>query len=76
MVKYTIVIEKTSDGYGAYAPDLGACGTVGSTIEEVKANMVEAIALHLSALVADGLPIPEPATQAAEVIVDQFSSAA
>ena len=34
MQRYGVVIEKTTDGYGAYVPDLPGCVAVGDTYEE------------------------------------------
>ena len=46
-MRFAIVIEKGANNYGAYVPDLPGCITTGSTVEEVRRNMVEAIELHL-----------------------------
>ena len=53
-MKYLTVIEKTSTGYSAYSPDLAGCVSTGSTIEEVTANMEEAIQFHLEGLKLEG----------------------
>ena len=59
-MKYLTLIEKTSTGYSAYSPDLAGCVSTGSTIEEVTANMEEAIQFHLEGLKLEGHQIPEP----------------
>ncbi|MEO1341569.1 MAG: type II toxin-antitoxin system HicB family antitoxin [Cyanobacteria bacterium J06635_13] len=61
-MKYLTVIEKTSTGYSAYSPDLAGCVSTGSTIEEVTANMEEAIQFHLEGLKLEGYKIPPPQT--------------
>ena len=61
-LRYAIVIEKAPGNYSAYVPDLPGCMTTGDTVEEVKRNMVDAIALHLEGMWEDGDPIPEPTT--------------
>ena len=61
-MKYLTLIEKTSTGYSAYSPDLAGCVSTGSTIEEVTANMEEAIQFHLEGLKLEGYEIPEPQT--------------
>jgi predicted RNase H-like HicB family nuclease len=66
-MRYTIIIEDAGTNYSAYVPDLPGCITTGSTIEETKRNMREAIELHVEGLRAEGIPIPEPTTQAATV---------
>ena len=61
-MKYLTIIEKTSTGYSAYSPDLAGCVSTGLTIEEVTANMEQAIQFHLEGLKLEGYEIPEPKT--------------
>jgi predicted RNase H-like HicB family nuclease len=51
-MQYTvnIIIEKDSDGYYAYCPELKGCQTQGDTLEETKANIQEAIEVYLETL--------------------------
>jgi predicted RNase H-like HicB family nuclease len=60
MTRYAVVIEKGSNNYSAYVPDLPGCVSTGGTLDEVLENIREAIALHLEGMRAEGLPIPEP----------------
>ena len=62
-MRYAIVIEKAGENYSAYVPDLPGCIATGATVSEVEAEMREAIAFHLEGLRADGLPVPDPASQ-------------
>ena len=48
--KVIIVIEKDDHGYYAYCPELEGCQSQGDTLEEVIANVKEAIALYLETL--------------------------
>ncbi|OGP38106.1 MAG: hypothetical protein A2090_11365 [Deltaproteobacteria bacterium GWD2_42_10] len=48
--KVSIVIEKDEQGYYAYCPELEGCQTQGDSLEEVVANMKEAIELYLETL--------------------------
>jgi predicted RNase H-like HicB family nuclease len=48
--RLTAVIEKDSDGYYAYCPDLKGCQSQGDTLAEVQANIQEAIELYLETL--------------------------
>ena len=48
--KVSIVIEKDEHGYYAYCPELEGCQTQGNSLEEVIANMKEAIELYLETL--------------------------
>jgi predicted RNase H-like HicB family nuclease len=63
-VKYLVVVEKAKKNYAAYVPDLPGCIATGSTIEEVQSNIRSAVAMHVEGLREDGLPVPEPQTQA------------
>jgi predicted RNase H-like HicB family nuclease len=60
MPHFLIVIEKTSNNYSAYSPDLPGCVATGATVEAVRGNMHEAIEMHIQGLIEDRLPIPEP----------------
>lgn len=48
--KVNIIIEKDEDGYYAYSPELEGCQSQGDTLEEVKANIKEAVELYLETL--------------------------
>ncbi|MBI5098600.1 MAG: type II toxin-antitoxin system HicB family antitoxin [Nitrospirae bacterium] len=48
--KVSVVIEKDEFGYYAYCPELEGCQTQGDSIEEVMANIKEAIELYLETL--------------------------
>ena len=58
--RYLIVIEKASNNYSAYVPDLPGCITTGKDLKEIHRNMQEAIALHLEGMARSNEPIPEP----------------
>ena len=64
-VKYAVLIEKTDNGYSAYAPDLPGCVAAADTRTEVEDLLREAIVLHLESLREHGEPIPQPQTTAA-----------
>jgi predicted RNase H-like HicB family nuclease len=63
-MRYAIVIEEGDNNYSAYVPDLPGCVSTGDTLEEVKAEIAEAIGFHLEGLRKDGLPIPPPTSRA------------
>jgi predicted RNase H-like HicB family nuclease len=44
--KITVVIEKNEDGYYAYAPEFEGCQSQGDTLNEVLANIREAVELY------------------------------
>jgi predicted RNase H-like HicB family nuclease len=60
-MRYAIVIEKANGNYSAYAPDVPGCIATGVTLEEVKAQMREALEFHLEGLQREGQPLPQPA---------------
>ena len=60
MNKFPVLFEKSSTGYGAYAPDLPGCVATGRTLEETRKRMAKAMEMHLSSMRQDGDPIPEP----------------
>ena len=68
-LSYAVVIEWGPSNLSAYVPDLPGCITTGCTMEEIVANMHEAIALHLEGMLEDGEPIPEPRTRVAMIEV-------
>ena len=55
-----IVIEKAASNYSAYVPDLPGCVATGASLEEVEAEIREAIELRLDGMREDGVPIPTP----------------
>ena len=61
-MRYAVVIEQAGNNYSAYVPDLPGCVATGSTIQEVEAQIREAIAFYLDGLREDGVPLPHPAS--------------
>jgi predicted RNase H-like HicB family nuclease len=68
MTRYAILIERASDGFAAYVPDLPGCVAVGDTEEEVIQAIRKAIVWHLEGMREDGVPIAEPRTVTATMI--------
>ncbi len=68
-MKYTIVIEKATDNYSAYVPDLPGCVAAADTRDEVIELMREAIEFHLEGLRRDGDPVPPSQTTATQIDV-------
>ena len=48
--KVAVVIEQLEDGYYAFAPELDGCQTQGDSLDDVLANIREAIELYLETL--------------------------
>jgi predicted RNase H-like HicB family nuclease len=59
-MRYAVVIKKADGNYLAYVPDLPGCVATGETVEEVEAEIREAIRFHIDGLRADGSPILQP----------------
>lgn len=58
-MRYAVVIERAGSNYSAYVPDLPGCIATGGTVEEVEAEIREAIRFHINGLAEDGLPVPD-----------------
>lgn len=56
---YRVIIEPDGDFYHAYVPALPGCHTFGSSVEEAKENINEAISVYIASLRDDQQPIPE-----------------
>lgn len=59
-MKYLVVYEKSTTGWGAYAPDLPGLGVAAPTLDEVKELIREAVEFHLEGMREHGDPIPLP----------------
>ena len=56
--QFTVVIEADEDQFHAYVPSLPGCHSFGSTVDEARANIAEAIEIYLEGLLEDGEEIP------------------
>ena len=54
------MIEKDEDSYYAFCPELQGCCTSGETFEEARANLTDAIRLHVEDRLAEGEEIMAP----------------
>lgn len=68
-MQYLVVIERGPTSCGAYVPDLPGCVAAAATREEVESLIQEAIEFHIEGMRQDGLPIPEPHSEAQLVSV-------
>jgi predicted RNase H-like HicB family nuclease len=59
MRKVVLIPDLDDGGYIAEVPTLPGCYSQGETLEEVLANIKEAIQGYVEALKADGLPVPD-----------------
>ena len=61
-MRYAVVIEKSSKGFGAYVPDLPGCVAVAKTRAAVVKLIHGAIEFHIESLRKDGEPVPKPSS--------------
>jgi predicted RNase H-like HicB family nuclease len=60
MRRYVGVVRKASgNDFRVVFPDLPGCSTKGKTMGEARRLAAETLAVHLDALVSDGVPAPE-----------------
>ena len=57
---FPAVMERGETCFGVFFPDLPGCVTVGDTYAEAAEMAREALSLHLSGMLEDGLTIPDP----------------
>ena len=60
---FLVVYEKGRKNYSGFAPDVEGCGSLGDTLEEMRANLREALELYMETSVEYGYALPEPKTQ-------------
>lgn len=68
-MKYLVIYERGENSWGAYVPDLPGLGVAGSTLDEVKQLVREAVEFHLEGLRENGDPVPEPTVQTEYITV-------
>lgn len=66
-MQYLVVVEKGSNSFGAYVPDLPGCVAAADTRDEVLQLIREAIEFHIEGLREDGKSIPQPTSSSAVV---------
>ena len=69
-MKYTVILEKGQSSYGAFVPDLPGCIAVGEDREQTLCLLKEAVAFHVEGLLAEGLPVPRPNCDVAQIEVE------
>lgn len=60
VTRYAAVIERGTDGYGVFFPDLPGCTSGGDDLEQAITHAGEALTLHLAGMVEDGEAFPNP----------------
>lgn len=67
MKEAIIILEKTNTGYSAYSPLIEGVITVGNSVEETKANMLEAIEMRVELSKEFNEPLPDVLKEEYEV---------
>jgi predicted RNase H-like HicB family nuclease len=58
--RFSVVIERDTEGYFAFCPEMQGCYSQGGTYEEVLVNIQDAIQLHVSDRLESGEDVPQP----------------
>lgn len=69
-MKYHFKVQKEKEGFSAVCVELKSCHTQGKNLEELKANMHEALNLHLSEPEDSTVVFPLPKRMAGKNIVE------
>lgn len=72
---FTVIVEQDAEGFSAYIPALPGCVTVGTSLEELRANMREAASLYIEASRERGMPtqvIPAPDEDYSGCLISSF----
>jgi len=67
---FLVVYEKGKRNYSGFAPDVEGCGSLGDTLDEMRANLREALELYMEASVELGYPIPEPTSNGIKLPIE------
>ena len=68
MEKVIVEIVYSGNNFGAHVPMLPGCVATGTTLNEVKKNIKEAIEFHVEGSIKDNDPIPEIFTKEYELV--------
>jgi predicted RNase H-like HicB family nuclease len=71
--RYLVIYESGPTNMSGFAPDIPGCASTGHSLEEMRANLREALEFHLEGLTLDGQPLPQATTRMAEVPEDGFA---
>lgn len=59
-MKYLVIYQESSTGWGAYAPNLPGLGIAAKSLDEAKELIREAIDFHVEGMRQNGEPVPVP----------------
>jgi predicted RNase H-like HicB family nuclease len=61
-MRYLVMIRRTNTGYSVDVPDLPGCVATGTSVENAREMIAEAIDMHLELMQQSGELIPVPST--------------
>jgi predicted RNase H-like HicB family nuclease len=61
-MRFLVMIRRTLTGYSVDVPDLPGCVATGTTIEQARQTIAQAIEMHLELMMQSGEPTPTPST--------------
>lgn len=61
-IRHMVVYDKGRSNWSAFSPDILGCGSVGVSLDETRANMHEAMRLHLDETIKASEPVPQART--------------
>lgn len=67
---FLVVYEKGRRNYGGFAPDVPGCISLGDTLDEIRANLLEALQLYMDTAAELGYPIPEPTSNSVTLPIE------
>ncbi len=71
-MRYLVLISRTPKNYCAGAPDVPGCVSTGRTLEEMKANIREALEFHFDGMLEHGETLLEPTARA--IVVEGYNA--
>ena len=72
--RYLVIYENGPENMSGFAPDIPGCASTGRSLEEMRANLREALEFHMEGLALDGQPLPPAITRIAEIPVGTVMS--
>ncbi len=60
MKSFTIILEQSATGYGAFSPDVPGCAVLAASLDEALQLIKEGLQFHIEGLLDDGEEIPTP----------------
>jgi len=68
--RFPIVYEKGKKNCGGFAPDVPGCISRGDTLDEIRANLREALQLYMDTTVELSYPVPEPTSNSVTLSIE------